>query len=158
MLHARARWPEVIHLALWPYAMRNAAQVSNIMPSQEGGISPLELFTSSQVAPNLRHLHTFGCPVYALNNALQAGRLIPKWQPRDRIGVNLGASPRHGCQMSHVLNPTTGLVSLQYHVSHDNYFETTAATSNNPPTHSVWQQLSGLHVTQHDKHVGVPIH
>ena len=158
LLHARARWPEVIHLALWPYAMRNAALVSNLMPSQDGGVSPLEIFTGSQVAPNFRHLHTFGCPVYALNNALQAGRTIPKWQSRARLGVNLGSSPRHGRQTSLVLNPITGLVSPQYHISHDDYFETTASTSDNPPTHSVWQQLSGLNVTKCDKHVGTPIY
>ena len=42
LIHAKARWPEVIHLSLWPYTMRNAVYISNLMPAQEGGTSPLE--------------------------------------------------------------------------------------------------------------------
>ena len=34
LLHTKARWSEVIHLSLWPYTMRNAAYIANIMPSQ----------------------------------------------------------------------------------------------------------------------------
>ena len=74
LLHAKARWPEVIHLSLWPYALRNSAYIYNLMPSQANGSSPLELFARTEIAPNLRQLHTFGCPVYTLHNSLQSGR------------------------------------------------------------------------------------
>ena len=161
LLHAKARWPEVIHLSLWPYAMRNAAYVANLMPSQDGGISPLELFTRTEVAPNLKQMHTFGCPVYTLHNRLQAGGSVPRWHPRARLGVNLGPSPKHGRQVSLVLSPITGLVSPQYHVSHDDYFETTRKETGNPMTHSTWQQLSGMIVRRMDENApqGIsPIH
>ena len=121
------------------------------MPSQDGETSPLELFTRSQVAPNLKHMHTFGCPIYALNNILQTGKTIPKLSPRARLGVNLGSSPRHGRQTSLVLNPLTGLMSPQFHISHDDYFKTTSSTSDNPPTHLMWQRLSGLHLLRYNK-------
>ena len=35
LLHAKARWPEMVHLSLWPYALRNSAYVSNLMLFQE---------------------------------------------------------------------------------------------------------------------------
>ncbi|KAL7481833.1 hypothetical protein ACHAW6_007506 [Cyclotella cf. meneghiniana] len=44
----------------------------------------------------MHHNHTFGCPVYVLNNALVAGGKIPKWSPQSRLGINLGPSPHHG--------------------------------------------------------------
>lgn len=87
LLHAKARWPEVVHLLLWPYALRNIAY--------KHGASPPELFSRSQVALNLQLLHTFGCTVYTLNNRLQSGKSIPKWDPCDILGLNLGPSPRH---------------------------------------------------------------
>ncbi len=36
LLHARARWPEAVHFSLWPYALRNAAYLHNILPSAGG--------------------------------------------------------------------------------------------------------------------------
>ena len=107
LLHAKAQWSEVIHLSLWPYAMRNATCVSNLMPSQDGGISPLELFTRTEVVPNLRQMHTFGCPFYTLHGRFQAGGSLSKWHPRARLRVNLGPSPKHGRQVSLVLSLPT---------------------------------------------------
>ena len=130
----------------------NAAYISNLMPSQEHGTSRSELFTWSLVPPNLWLLHTFGCPVYILNNRLRTGKSIPKWQPRARLGLNLVPSPRHRRQVSLLLSPITGLVSPQYHVSHDDFFETTTKDSGNPKTQSTWQKLSGLTFRQYDPH------
>ncbi len=90
---------------------------------------------------HLRDCHTFGCPVYAQQNALQAGNALPKWNPRARLGVNLGPSQKKG-NVYLVLNPTTGLVSPQYHVSFDDFFKAvqTPETSIQP----TWKVLSGF--------------
>ncbi len=62
LLHARARWPQAVHFALWPYALRNAALLHNTLPVIEDGTSRLELFSSIHVGSNMKHVHTFGCP------------------------------------------------------------------------------------------------
>jgi hypothetical protein len=73
LLHARACWPAAVHFALWPYALRNAALLHNSLPMLEDGTSRLELFSSIRVGANMKHMHTFGCPVFALQNALASG-------------------------------------------------------------------------------------
>jgi len=58
LLHARARWPQAVHFALWPYALRNAALLHNSLPVLEDGTSRLELFSSIHVGSNMKHVHT----------------------------------------------------------------------------------------------------
>ena len=72
----------------------------------------------------MKHFHTFGCPVYALNERLQANNPIASWNKRARLGINLGPSPRHARNVSLVLSLMTGLVSSQFHLVHDEFFET----------------------------------
>jgi hypothetical protein len=144
LLHARARWPAAVHLALWPYALRSAALLFNTLPVQEEGTSRLEKFSSIRVGANMKHLHTFGCPVFALQNALAAGNTLPKWSPRARIGLNLGPSPMHARNVYLVLNLHTGLVSPQYHCRFDDFFETTRHGSPEVSDTITWQQLAGL--------------
>jgi hypothetical protein len=81
LLNAHARWSEVVHFALWPYALRNAAHLHNNLPVLEDGTMRLELFSSILVGNNLKHVHTFGCPVFALQNALASGNQLPRWSP-----------------------------------------------------------------------------
>jgi hypothetical protein len=68
LLHVRACWPQAVHFALWPYALQNAAYLHNNLPVLEDGKYRLELFSSIPVGSNLRHVHTFGFPVFALQN------------------------------------------------------------------------------------------
>ncbi len=84
LLHARQRWPAAIHLSLWPYALRNACFLHNTLPTQEDATSRLKAFSSVQISVKMRHLHTFGCPVFALQNELASGSSLPKWSPRAR--------------------------------------------------------------------------
>ena len=49
LLHAMARWPEAVDLALWPYALRYAVHLYNTVPVLENGVSRLELFSGTQV-------------------------------------------------------------------------------------------------------------
>ncbi len=67
-----------MHVALWPYALRSAALLHNVLPVLEDGTSRLELFSKIQVGANMKHVHTFACPVFALQNALAAGNAVPK--------------------------------------------------------------------------------
>ena len=144
LLHAKARWPSAIEINLWPYAIRNANDIRNTLPDKDDGSSPLERFCGANVSPKLRHNHTFGCPVYALDNRLQASGRIPKWNKRARLGINLGTSPRHASSVTLVLNMDTGLVSPQFHLQYDDFFETVRPSAGNEPTFSQWQYISGI--------------
>eukprot|EP00804_Cyclotella_cryptica_P027929 CCRYP_003825-RA/>CCRYP_003825-RA protein AED:0.61 eAED:0.47 QI:0/-1/0/1/-1/0/1/0/169 len=44
LLHAKARWPSVVQLSLWPYGVRMAVHVHDTVPVLLGGRSQLELF------------------------------------------------------------------------------------------------------------------
>jgi hypothetical protein len=123
LLHTIDKWPAAIITQLWPYALCHAASVHNNLPKKDGR-SPLELSSNVDVAPNLKSFHTFGCPVFALSQQLQAQQSVKSWLPRARLGIYLGPSPRHARSVSLVLNLNTGLVSPQFHVKHDEFFET----------------------------------
>ena len=43
-------------------------------------ISTIELFSGVAMRPKLKHYHSFGCPTYVLDKALQAQKTLPKWQ------------------------------------------------------------------------------
>ncbi len=77
LLHVRTRWPAAVHFALWPYSLHNAALLHNNLPVLEDGTSQLELFSSICVGANMKHMHTFACPVFALQNALASGNNYP---------------------------------------------------------------------------------
>ena len=124
LLHAMQRWPSAVIVQLWPYALRYAMEVANNVPKGDGGLSAKELFSQVEVASNMSNFHTFGCPVYALDNRLQAQQAVSSWAPRARMGINLGPSPRHARNVTLVLSLSTGLVSPQFHVKHDEFFET----------------------------------
>lgn len=144
LLHAKQRWPSAVHLALWPYALRSASVLHNTLPVLDDGTSRLELFSGIRVGVKMRYIHTFACPVFALQNSLASGGRIPKWSPRARLGLNLGPSPSHARNVNLVLNLTTGLVSPQYHVTYDDFFETTRYGAQDTQVASTWQQLAGL--------------
>lgn len=144
LLHAIARWPEVITFHLWPYALRHANNIRNNLPDSINGSSPLDRYSKSGVQANLSNFHAFGCPVYALHSSLQDGNSVPKCHSRSRLGVHLGQSPRHARTVSLVMNLTTGHVSPLFHVRHDEYFETVRPDAGNATTQSHWQQLAVL--------------
>lgn len=122
--HAKQRWPQAIDTSLWPYAIRTVNQVLNHTPRVGQDNTPLERFARTQKITRLRYFHPFGCPVYVLDERIANNKKIPKWEDKARVGVYLGPSPRHARSVSLVLSLTTGLVSPQYHVKHDNLFET----------------------------------
>jgi hypothetical protein len=92
----------------------------------------------------MKHMHTFACPVFALDNALASGKSLPRWSPRARLGLNLGPSPIHARNVYLVLNLITGCVSPQYHCRFDDFFETTRHGGPDVSSTICWQQLAGL--------------
>ncbi len=124
LMHAESKWPDVISANLWPYALREASETLNATPGKVTGRVANQMFSGSNTPTVLRHFHPFGCPTYVLNDSLAAGKSIPKWHKRARLGVYLGRSPTHAQSVALILNLSTGLVSPQFHLKFDDLFET----------------------------------
>jgi len=145
LIHAHKRWATAIDTHLWPYALRMANDILNNAPDIKRGQPPLQLFTGTQVSMNPKHWYHFGCPVYVLDDSLQAGKKIDKWSERRRIGIYLGQSPQHGRTVGLVLSLETGLTSPQFHITMDTSFHTLrTAFGGHPPT-SQWQAKCHFH-------------
>ena len=69
---------------------------------------------------------------------------VPEWEPRSQLGMNLGPLLSHLGSISLIVNLKTAIVSPQFHINHDDFFETVLPTAGNPHTCSNWQDLSGL--------------
>ncbi len=92
----------------------------------------------------MKHMHTFGCPVFALQNALASGKQLTRWSPSAHLGLNLGPSPINETNVYLVLNLSTGCVSPQYHCRFDDFFETTRHNGPDVSGTILWQLLAGL--------------
>ena len=126
LIHANKKWSLAITPNLWPYAMRMANDIMNETPNMQDvhKRSAEQIFSASMVNHNVKHQKTFGCPIYVLDNKLQTGNIFHKWSARSKVGIYLGRSPQHSRNVALVLDRYTGLVSPQFHVIHDNRFET----------------------------------
>ena len=114
LIHATKRWPGVVTIHLWPYAIRMANQAYNATPlnSHTNKQSPNKIFDNSVVGINQKHWKPFGCPTYVLESELQVTKGIhPKWEARTQAGIYLGQSPIHNRNVALVLNIHTGCVS-----------------------------------------------
>ena len=141
----------MLSVHLWPYPMRTANEIMISTPTTYSEKSPQELFSSINVLPKIKHFHTFACPTYVLDNALQGQHYLPKWKARARLGVDLGPSPNHSRTVHLILNPRTGHVLPQYHVKHDDFFESvTGKSSNFDSPEPTWKRLSGLMKNDHN--------
>ena len=127
LIHATKRWPGVVTIHLWPYAIRMANQAYNATPLHvhTNKQSPNKIFDNSAVDINPKHWKPFGCPTYVLKSELQGTTGIhPKWDARSRAGIYLGQSPIHNRNVALVLNIHTGYISPQSHVKFDVSFRT----------------------------------
>ena len=55
----------------------------------------------------MSHYKVFGCPVYVMDETINAGQKQPKWDAIARVGVNLGLLPQHARTVALVLNLKT---------------------------------------------------
>ena len=142
MIHAQHKWPGVVTPNLWPYAMRMANDNLNETPNMQDKYrrSSVQMFSQTKVQINTKHHKVFGCPTYVLDEALQQGNIFHKWKERSRVGIYLGRSPSHARNVSLVMNIRNGLVSPQFHVQHDNRFDTVGQNQ----YESTWQVKAGF--------------
>ncbi len=110
----------------------------------EDGTSRLDLFSSIRVGSNLKHVHTFGCPVFTLQNVLASGSQLPRLSLCACLGLNLGPSTIHARNVYLVLNLVTGCASPQYHCHFNNFFETMHHGAPDVSSTICWQQLANL--------------
>ena len=142
MLHATARWPQAMSPHLWPYAMQMAKDVMNAVPTRKDSKSAIQVFSSTVDKTRLQHFHPLGCPVYVLQNLLQAGQQISKWHKQACLGLYLGHLPSHARSVALVLNLSTGLVSPQFHMKFNKFFEMVNKNDNKYPNQ--WRSLTHL--------------
>ena len=124
LLYSMRMWPEMVTAMLWPFALRHAAARRNRLVTDCQGYTSIERFSQTHLPVNASIFHTWASPVYVLDSRGQSDSKIPKWEPRSRLGINLGFSPFHASSVSLVLNPHTGLVSPQFHIFYDDDFST----------------------------------
>ena len=98
---------------------------------------------------NTAHVHTFGCPVFALQHALASGNQLPRLLLCARLGLNHGPSLMHTRNVYLVLNLITGCVSPQYHCCFNDFFETMCNGGPDVSGTICWQQLAGLDQATH---------
>ena len=96
----------------------------------------------------MENLHTWGCPTYVLNPILQGGKKLPKWAPHSRRAQYLGTSPLHASTVDLVSNLSTWIISPQFHLIYDDYFETVYSHSDKPP--EVWDNLIQFNIFRYD--------
>ena len=70
-------------------------------------------------------------PMYWIRNFRMVG-IIPKWNPRSRLGVHLGRSPQHASTVPLILNPASGCISPQYHVVYNDWFSSVSTDEKGP--------------------------
>jgi len=110
LLHSMRMCPEMVSVALWPMAFAHTCRRYNELDFEDQGVTPLERFSGVRKDIDPSIYHTWGSPIYVLDDRLQSGLgSAPKWDPRSRLGVYLGASPFHASSVVLVLNPTLGI-------------------------------------------------
>ena len=122
LLHAQCQWLNAIHLALWPFALKNGMHLHKNPPTEDENRPCLEQSSGINVGSRLANNYTFRCPIYALQNNF--GSTIPKWKPCCHLGVDLGPSHYNAHNLYLVLNLSMGIVSTQFYVYFDDFFET----------------------------------
>jgi hypothetical protein len=127
MVHAAVHWPSngSDNIRLWPFAVQHVFWLFNQFPNRVTGLNPLEVFTKTKSDhPDLQRAHVWGCLVFDLDPCLQDGKKIPKWNRCSRLAQFVGFSPKHSTLAANVRHLQTNHVSPQFHLIHDDNFET----------------------------------
>ena len=123
LIHAIHQWNEAVTPQLWPYAIRMANKIINITPRSRDGKVPLSLFANSNNLPWVGQSSPFRMPSIRSGKRVTTREKMDKWGNRSRVGMYLGPSPTHACTVHLILSIRTGLLSPQFHVTFDDYFE-----------------------------------
>ena len=107
LLHAIRYCPDFITIMLWPFVTKCAQdRMTNLHVDLNLETPDMKFSNTKAVNVQLKHYHTFGCPVYILDSRLQMNpKGVPKWEPRSRLGIYVGNSPAHVGSVALVLNP-----------------------------------------------------
>ena len=122
MLHGRRMWTNMIDEMLWPFAIKYVAERLNSLQVDLTGQTTESTLHGVEIEDiPVKSYHTLFCPTYVLDARRQNSRGAgpPKWEPRSQIGLYLGHSLVHAGNVALVWNPTTVLLSPQYHVIFD---------------------------------------
>ena len=142
MVHAAVHWPanNADNIRLWPFAIQHAVWLFNRTPNRVTGLTPLEVLTRTKSDHReLRRAHVWGSPAFVLDPRLQDGKKIPKWNKRSRRAQFLGFSPEHSSSVALVRHLQTNHVSPQFHIIHDDNFET--IINDEPMNHELTDSL-----------------
>lgn len=132
MSHKIIMWHEQANAELWRMAMDQVVFICNNLPKQDSRLSSAELI-SGRIFDNYYHLqglHVFGAPCFVLDTKLQDRKSLTKWKRCARQRQYLGISKEYASNMFHILNITTGNISPQFHVVHDNLFSSVVNVGN----------------------------
>ena len=146
MLLAAMHWPEMADSSLWPMAVQHATYLHSNMPYPTTSLSPNGLFTQMRFDANKFHdLYVWGCPVYVLDKKVSDGNKLLRWMPRPHCGVYIGTSPLHSSSVPLVLNPSTGAITLQFHVVFNDWFGSIAVSPDDLPNFKSdeWTKMFG---------------
>ena len=85
--------PETIITMLWSYAPKSFAEQFNLFKVHYDGIATMENFAGTTTEITLQHHHTWGCPVYILDEILQSNIAgISKWKHLSHAETYIGHS------------------------------------------------------------------
>ena len=70
---AMIKWPNIIHVNLWPHAVHYDVDVLSNKPNSSG-FPPKEILSGIQGNRSFRHFHVFGSPAHALDPKIQEGK------------------------------------------------------------------------------------
>ena len=85
----------------------------------------MEKFEGTETDITIKNHHKRGCPVYVLDAILQVNIAgLHKWEPLSLAGIYFVYSLFYAGSVALVINPSTGHVSLKFHVVFDDEFST----------------------------------
>ena len=88
-------------------AVDYAVYLYNHLPNEQG-IASVDFSGVTAPRHKLRDCYMWGAPAYVLDPVLQAGKNLPRWQPRSRCGIFVGFSQVHSSDVPLILNLRTG--------------------------------------------------
>ena len=113
----------MITIVLWPFAYKYSELLYNhLHVGEEDDISSALSFSGAQIIIGIGDFQTWGCPCYVLVSRAQNNNMVPKWDPRSRLGIYVGHSPCRAGSVALFLNPKTMNVSPQHHLVFDDKF------------------------------------